>query len=207
MKASMKRSGFTMVELLVVIAITMTISSIAIIYGAAGQNQLTLSVESSKIAQLILQARELSIATYSEHRDTCGYGMHFDYSTSTGHQNYSLVQYDLTGPGTCPSLASTTLIGAIQNGTLAEQEYEPGSWQIPMPSGVRLVDEGMASDTIHDIFFYPPDPFMLVSLDGQTFLGYFTSPPAPAESNIYLETGDGSASRVISLNTAGQVSL
>ena len=61
----MERKGFTLIEILIVLAITAVLSGLAIVYTHVGQNQISLSIEESKIAQLILEAKELSIATYS----------------------------------------------------------------------------------------------------------------------------------------------
>lgn len=201
--------GFTLVEILIVIAITAILSGIAIVYTHAGQNQVSLSIEESKIAQLILEAKELSIATYSADVVTCGYGVHFNYT----NQTYTLFAYDSASPAPgggreiCPSIASTTdPTGGIEQ---YEQPYTSGSDNVHVAQGVTLVNGGAASDTIQDIFFYPPDPCTLISLDGQTFLEDCAAGAAapPAQSYVYLETADGSMARAVSVSPAGQVSL
>ena len=120
----MKRNGFTLIEMLVVIAVMALLSGLAIVYSHVGQNQVALSVESAKVAQLILEAKDLSVATYSDKKNTCGYGVHFDYSTN----RYSLFEYDLpSGQSICPSLASTTATGYMTNpGVLQMNEYAFG---------------------------------------------------------------------------------
>lgn len=200
----MDNKGFTLVEILIVIAIMGILSGIAIVYSHTGQNQISLSIEESKIAQLILEAKQLSVATYSADGSTCAYGVQFDYPSST----YSLFAYNsaVSGGGRpiCPSIASTSAAIA----TSAIDEYAAGSWQIKVSSGVALLNDGPASDTIQDILFYPPDPCTLISLDGKTFLtDCMVGDNPPAESNIYLSTSDGSLSRTITVNPAGQVSL
>lgn len=205
----MHNKGFTLVEMLVVIAIMGLLSGMAIVYSHTGQDQIALSIEESKIAQLILQAKELSIATYSTDSATCAYGVEFDYASSTASTTYSLFAYDSAvdsgGRMICPSVASTA--AQIFPGDI--QPYQSGSWQIQVAQGVVLQDDGPASDTIQDILFYPPDPCTLISFDGkifQTLCGPSGDYP-PAESNVYLSTVDGSLSRTITVNGAGQVSL
>jgi prepilin-type N-terminal cleavage/methylation domain-containing protein len=207
----MHKSGFTLVEILIVVAITALLSGIAIVYSHVGQNQIALSVEESKIAQLILESKELSVATYSTDVATCGYGIHFDYASST----YSLFEYDSASPApgggreVCPTIASTT---DPANGSGIEQyeyKYVSGSYGVHMAPGVTIVNAGAASDTIQDVLFYPPDPCTLISLDGATFLESCTSAgnAPPSESYVYLQTSDGSEARAISVSPAGQVSL
>lgn len=195
-----------MIELLVVIAITAMLSSIAIIYSHVGQNQISLSIESSKIGELILQAKELSIATYSQAQNTCAYGVHFDYPD----QEYSLFEYNLTSSGFCPSIASTTQLGAMMSvGAPQEEEYAAGSWDVHVARGVVMLDPTStpASDTIEDILFYPPNPFTFINLIGTATSGQGTFTENPAPGNIYLRTSDGSESHTITVNSSGEVNL
>jgi prepilin-type N-terminal cleavage/methylation domain-containing protein len=206
------KKGFTLVEMLIVIAITAMLSGLAIVYSHIGQDQISLSVEESKVAQLILEAKELSIATYSTSVATCGYGVHFDYHGASS--TYTLFEYDSATPARsggreiCPSIASTT---DPANGNGIEQYekiYTSGSYEVHVAPGVAMLDE-QGSDTIQDVLFYPPNPCTLISLDGQTFLDDCTGAPngPPAESYVYLSTVDGSEFRTISVSPAGQVSL
>jgi len=197
--------GFTLVEILIVLSISALLSGLAIVYTHIGQNQITLSIEESKIAQLILEAKQLSVATYSSNNNTCAYGMQFNYTDQT----YSLFAYNAavsspSAPGRpiCPSVASTT--AGINAGAVAK--YADGSWNIHVSSGVKIIDAGAASTTIYYVLFYPPNPFTLMSFDGSTFLGAYTNPIAPT-GNIYLETSDGGTARTITVNSAGQVNL
>jgi prepilin-type N-terminal cleavage/methylation domain-containing protein len=204
----MDKKGFTLIEILIVAAITAVLSGLAIVYSHVGQNQISLSIEESKVAQMILEAKELSIATYSQNSATCAYGVEFNLPGST----YSLFEYNSatsTVPGTkpvCPSIASTSQ--EIDQSVI--QPYESGSWQIHTAPGVVLVDpaDPVASDTIQDILFYPPDPCTLISLDGSSFKSSCDpSDNPPAESYVYLSTSDGTISREITVNPAGQVNL
>lgn len=211
--ADHNKKGFTLIEILIVLAITAVLSSLAIVYTHVGQNQISLSIEESKVAQLILEAKELSVATYSSNSATCAYGVAFNYTDSS----YSLFAYNAAttspeyggygGRQICPSLASTSI--AFDTSTF--QQYQSGSWQVHTAQGVMLVNgTSTASDTIQDILFYPPDPCTLISTDGKTFQSNcnnipYDNPPPPAY--VYLSTIDGSMSRMITVNPAGQVSL
>ena len=68
--------GFTLIEMLIVIAISGMIASLAISYSGTERNQTALSVEKTKLAQFILQARALALATYTNQEGyVCGYGV------------------------------------------------------------------------------------------------------------------------------------
>lgn len=203
--------GFTLIEILIVLAITAVLSGLAIVYTHVGQNQISLSIEESKVAQLILEAKELSIATYSSNSDTCAYGVAFDYTSST----YSLFAYNAAATSSeydnravCPSLASTSV--AFQ--PAAVSEYQSGSWQVHTAQGVQLVDGGTPSDTIQYVLFYPPDPCTMIGLVNgptgvlQSNCSSLAGAP-PSAAYVYLSTVDGSASRMVTINPAGQVSL
>ncbi len=209
------KKGFTLIEILIVLAITAVLSSLAIVYTHVGQNQISLSIEESKIAQLILEAKELSIATYGSNSATCAYGVAFHYdAVSAASSTYSLFAYNAAVTSTqynnrpiCPSLASTSA-AIVQT---AVQPYQSESWQVHTAQGVALINgSSTASDTIQDILFYPPDPCTLISTDGKTFQSNcnnipYDNPPPPAY--VYLSTTDGSMARTITVNPAGQVSL
>ncbi|MGD1003685.1 MAG: prepilin-type N-terminal cleavage/methylation domain-containing protein [Minisyncoccia bacterium] len=204
------KKGFTLIEILIVLAITALLSSLAIVYTHVGQNQISLSIEESKVAQLILEAKELSVATYSSNSPTCAYGVAFNYASST----YSLFAYNAAvtsplypGRQICPSLASTSVAFNASD----TQPYQPGSWQVHTAQGVVLDGSGgAASDTIQYILFYPPNPCTMINLAQQTTFRSNCSSIAgspPSASYVYLSTVDKSMSRTITVNPAGQVSL
>jgi prepilin-type N-terminal cleavage/methylation domain-containing protein len=203
----MNKNGFTLVEVIIAIGITAVLSSLAIVYSHIGQNQITLSIEESKIGELILQAKELSVATYGASDITCAYGVQFDFVNST----YSLFAYNAATSSAsvarliCPSIASTS----VAFDTDAVQPYADGSWQVHVAPGVAIHAGTAASDTIQDILFYPPDPCTMISLDGQTFQSNCTNinNNPPAEAYVYLTTADGNTARTIAVSPAGQVSL
>jgi len=211
--ADKNKKGFTLIEILIVLAITAVLSSIAIVYTHVGQNQISLSIEESKVAQLILEAKELSVATYGSDSNTCAYGVAFSYASPAESSTYSLFAYNAAatssvygGRQICPSLASTSV--AFDPNTF--QQYQSGSWHVHMAQGVMLVNgTSTASDTIQDILFYPPDPCTLISTDGKTFhsnCSNITGHP-PLAAYVYLSTTDGSMARTITVNPVGQVSL
>jgi type II secretory pathway pseudopilin PulG len=134
--------GFTVIELLVVIGITGLLSSYLIIYSGTSREQLALSIEASRLAQVIARAKSLAISTYGASGGLCGYGLHVDYAA----QRYSVVSFDsptCTGLSALPNTTTTTSY------TLAPE--------------VRLVS---ASSSLTDVFFLPPDPKTVLNIGG-----------------------------------------
>src|ERR1700691_1886515 len=130
------RAGFTVIELLVVLAISALMSTLAITYSSVSRNYVALSVQESKLAQVILQAKELSIATYANGNGAaaaCGYGVMI--STSTTPQTYSIFAYEPAGTPPCPT--ETTL---WSNGISSadEQPSTSATWQVPVAQGVQI---------------------------------------------------------------------
>ncbi len=187
--------GFTIIELLVVLAISALFSTLAITYSSVGRNTVALTVEESKISQFILQAKQLSIATYaSGGTKSCGYGVVFNLDpTPPLPQTYSIFSYD-PGPGdpTCPS-GSITGISSDE-----EKPYTDGTWQVPISSGVRLAS---SSDNLAAILFYPPVPTVFLSSDGATFSTTVSS------LNVYLESVDGENNKTMAVNSEGQITF
>jgi prepilin-type N-terminal cleavage/methylation domain-containing protein len=203
---SARRAGFTLLEMLVVIGITTLLSVVAIGYSKAGQNEVALTVETSKIAEVVLQAKELAINTYGVTQSgskACAFGVHFDLTDTP--QTYSLFAYSVPVGTPCPTLASTTDNGLTYS---VFQEYEPSSWNIPVAQGVVMQGRDFAPDVLTDVLFYPPAPTTLMSRDDtgeDTPSADFMLPPAT--SNIYLSTTDGKNSSVISVSPEGQVTF
>lgn len=191
----MKR-GFTLIELLIVVAISAMISSLAIVYSHTGQDQVTLSIEAAKISQMILQAKNLAISTYSGTGQTsCAYGVVFNFPAQT----FSLFNYSppLTPAGRCPTAASTTAVVAD-----SMKEYAASSWQVPVSQGVVMKSSAPGNDVLTMALFYPPLPVTLISRD-TAFPVTFLSPGQV--SKVYLETTNGSASAQVSVSPGGQV--
>lgn len=193
------RRGFTIIEVLIVIAISTMLATIALTYTSISRNQIALSVETSKVAESILRAKNLAVATYNTSPGTCAYGVYFNIPGNS----YSIFAFtpDPAKYGgkvpPCPSVASTTAAGLTLSGANAEmQPYTQGSWNVPIGQGVKLIS---ASDNIVAVIFYPPSPDTLISRDGVTY--------ATSTSAVYLETVDGSRSASVSVNLAGQVNF
>lgn len=198
------RKGFTLVEILIVVALSALLSTFALIYTSESRNQVALSVETAKIAEIILQAKELAIATYNDTPQTCGYGAVFNIANDT----YSIFAYTpqnhapehVVAPP-CPddTLANTSPIYGDEI-----QQFSQSTWNTHVAAGVKMVDGGNG-DTLAVVLFYPPAPTTWISRDGTNFLDPDTNPNVV--SKIYLVTTDGSASSTISVNGAGQVSF
>lgn len=184
------RSGFTLLELLIVIALSVLFSTFVIISGHTGQNGVAMTVEETEISQLILRAKSLSITTYTGAGTGCGDGIHVNPASGT----YSLFVYS-PNSGVCPSFASTSQATDIEGGEIA---YDSESWNVPVAQGLQL---GTGAGELRDILFYPPEPEVLISQDGNTFL------PTAQTSYIYLQEVGGSVSATIAVSPTGQVSV
>lgn len=192
MSDTVSRRAFTLIEMIVVLAISALLSGIAITYSSIGRNEVALSVEAAKISQFILQAKALSVATFTGvggAASSCGYGMVLNAAAGT----YSIFAYAPTGALKCPDVSAVDGIA-----TSEEKEYTQGTWNVPLSPGVKLVDE---ADSLVTVLFYPPDPTVFISHDGAVFLV-----PAVTQS-VHLSTVDNKNTATISVNPDGQVSF
>jgi prepilin-type N-terminal cleavage/methylation domain-containing protein len=182
------RSGFTLVELIVVLAISGIFASFAIVYSTVSRNAIALSVQSVQLGQIILQAKSLSIATYTaDGSASCGFGVVIDKASQT----FSIFSYSpVTLPERCPQASSITSLNSDY-----EKKYTDGTWHVPMTQGV-VAD--MPNNQIA-ILFYPPDPTVFLSDDGSAL--------QTGTLHITLATVDGKSSSTISVNAQGQVSF
>ncbi len=200
------RRAFTLIELLIVVAISAIFSTLAITYSSVGRNATTLTVEEAKISQFILQAKQLSLSTYTVGNATssCAFGMTFDLAATP--QTYSIFSYD---PGTpnCPSDDTITNITTDQ-----EKEYTNGTWKVPVAQGVVLKSQDN-NDGLVTILFYPPAPdvFLLreadISNGGSGPQTFGSGPNNPGSASVYLETIDGKNSATFSVDSEGQISF
>ncbi len=183
------RQGFTLIEILVVIAISAMLATIALGYSRTAQNEVALSVETAKMAQTILRAKDLALAAYANVPGTCGYGVLLNPAANT----YSLFAYTPGGAPPCPGAPAAfpqpcgVVCSAVSQAT----------WQTPLQNGVTMASR---ADSATVVVFYPPAPTTYISRDnGATFMN--------ATSKIYLATADGKASTTVAVNPAGQVSF
>lgn len=172
------RRGFTIVEVLVVLGVTSLLASIIITYTGSSRNRVLLSVEEAKIAQSILGAKSLSVATYNRPDIPCGYGMVFDYAGNS----YSTFSYD------APQCDSIQVIDP--SFVTLVREFE-------LPSALIL--GGDPAGAVEYILFIPPDP--------KTFIWTTGSFSTTTRGTVTVETRDGSDNEVVEVNFAGQVSF
>jgi prepilin-type N-terminal cleavage/methylation domain-containing protein len=191
----MQRKAFTLIELLVVVAISGMLSALAITYSSVGRNAVALSVESSKLTQFILQAKQLSIATYTGSPTACGYGVVLDAAAQT----YSIFAYVPNGIASCRSLSTATVATRGIDPNNEEKEYTQGTWQAHLANGVIMQSPG--GNNLVTVLFYPPTPTVFLSSDGTTFSNPGTT------LTVNLITADGQNSQTISVNPEGQVNL
>ena len=179
--------GFTLIEIIIVIAISVMLGTVSFLYSHTAENEIALSVGQSKVAQAVLDARNLAIATYNTIPGTCGYGVAFNAAAST----YSVFAYTPGGTG-CPPAAQVT-----QAPSSKWTEVSQGTWNAYVANGVKIYT---AADSLSVVLFYPPNPVTLISRDGgATFLNQ--------TSKIHLETADGSTKTSVTVNPEGQVNL
>ena len=134
--------------MLIVVAISAMLATIAITYSGTERDQIALSVEETKIAQFILQARSLALATYSDHSGVlvCGYGVTFNATMNT----YSIFRYE-PATSTCP-LESDLNWSSISS---SEKPYTAETWQVQPQSNITF---STSAGTSPMVFFYPPNP-------------------------------------------------
>lgn len=202
------RKGFTLIEILLIVGISALLSAIAIVYTGIGRSEVALTVASSQVAQVILHAKELSLATYHEAPGICGYGVYLDIADNT-YSLFAFTPQPADHPAVygsippCPGIASTTAAGIAIGASPAEMILSSNSaWNVSLGPQVKLVDGGNG-DTLAVIMFYPPDPSVFMAQYPAT--NAFLSPAAA--SKVYLETADGSAAATVSVDAAGGVTF
>ncbi len=175
--------GFTVLEILITIGVTAILATYLITFTHSGRDQVALYVDQSKITQVILRAKTLTLATYTSPRPVCGYGVHFFEGTN----RYSIFGYSTSvDAATCRDIVQIDPVspswGTIANGTLSEGIVYGGGPQ-----------------AVSDVFFVPPDPRTLMSF----------APLGPLASStigyVYLQTRDGQSNLRITINAVGQV--
>lgn len=135
------RKGFTLIELVVVVAITVYLSTLFIFYNSSNRQSIAVSVDTAKIAQLLLRAKSLAVASYAKTANVCGYGVRIDRTTGA----YTMSPYSLSDCKTPVSASSTK--GVIDK------------------ANVKFISCSGAAD---DVIFFPPDPTVAIWSGGAT---------------------------------------
>lgn len=175
MKTLRARRGTSLVEVLIAIAVTAILSGIVIVYGAASRRQVTLYVDTVRLAETILRAKSQSVLTYyNPAASTCGYGVRI----LPAERAYALFRYAAGEGGTCETIPGVGDENYVQIEKIALQR-----------------DVGIAA-TVDDILFVPPDP--------KTYL-WNGGARVPGGGEVRLSVNGGAAERVVAISTGGQV--
>lgn len=178
------RRGFTLLEILVVLGITTFLTGMVLTYGSRGRNQTSLYVEQAKLAQIILRAKSLSVATYNKPDIPCGYGVSIDYDANS----YELFSYK---PLNCFDIKSAGIVKDNLNKYEIIEQYG-------VAQGVKLFKNTEdLNATLSTVFFLPPNPETYIWAD---VVG-FTGNPAI----VRLGAIDGSLYMPIQVTAGGQV--
>lgn len=179
------RRGFTLIELLVVVVITTALSSFLILYNHTSRQQIALSVDEAKLAQVIFRAKSLALSSYREpSSDICGYGVHIDY----GAGKYALFSYTKQAGVECEDITSIDF--ALEQQMSLFSLNKELVFLSPPPGGGNRID---------DVLFIPPQPVTFMN-SGGTFL-------SSGSGKIALGTEDGSANAIITVNSAGLITF
>jgi len=178
------RGGFTLLEILVVLAVTTFLTGMVLTYGARGRNQTSLYVEQAKLAQIILRAKSLSVATYNKPDIPCGYGVNVDYDANA----YELFSYR---PANCFDIKATGIVKDVLNKYEVLERYA-------LASGVKLNRNSVDPNaTLSTVFFLPPNPDTYIWAEN---LGFTLNPAI-----INVGAVDGSLYMPIQVTAGGQV--
>ncbi len=178
------KSGFTIIELIVVFSVISILSSYLILYNKTSESQIALSLEQSKIINLINQAKSLAISTYLSPNPPCGYGVKINYVVST---------YELFSYGQSPNCYSIDINNQADIKTISSNN---------LPKELQFTQ---SNDYLDAIFYIPPYPKILIWKNNN--LTPIDETSSAYEAKIYLKTKDGSLQKEIKVNIAGQISF
>jgi len=179
-----------MIELIAVLGTVTLLTGLLLVYNRAGQNQLTLFAERSKLLSTIIEAKGLGIQTFSQTSAPCGYGVVILTETT-----YAIFRNnaDTSSNGVCDDIA----YGSSLN--IFDGPVPWGSGRDSFHSGIQTLNPAVrfAAGTIFPlpVLFIPPDPTTI----------YLDS--AFGDLVITLETVDGSISESITINEFGQITI
>lgn len=179
MRSESARKGFTLIEMLIITGVMAMVASSMVAYSSSGRAQINLATETSKLAQLIIRAKSLAIATYGADSSICGYGIEFDYA----NRLYRLVAYSFS-----PNCESANPI--ISNRSVMEKHS--------LVSGISISQS--AAGPVTDILFAPPDPTVL-SVDNSGGLNKNTG------GAVQINRIDGLGSKTVSVGSSGQITF
>lgn len=178
------KQGFTLLEILVVLGVTTFLTGMVLTYGAKGRNQTSLYVEQAKLAQIILRAKSLSVATYNKPDIPCGYGVNIDYDANS----YEMFSYR---PANCFDIKNTGIVKDVLNKYTVIESYT-------LASGVKLNRNSVDPNaTLSTVFFLPPNPDTYIWAEN---LGFTLNPAI-----ISVGAVDGSLYMPIQVTAGGQV--
>lgn len=173
------RAGFTLIEVLVVLGVMAIVSSSIISYNSSSRQQVALATETSKLTQLILRAKSLSISTYGAVASVCGYGIELDYANNY----YYLSSYELGPSCDTPNVVSS------------RNRLET----FRVTNGVNLSNI-VPGNQVADIIYLPPDPIIYTT-------GLSDNTVVNQGGSVKLVTANGMADKIISINSLGQVTF
>lgn len=201
--------GFTISEMLVVIGVTVSLTSIVFVLGNPARQQVALSVEQARFSQIILRAKSLAVATFNQPPIPCGYGVAVDYANN----KYSIFSYEkyIGRKRDCANIGDVLDTAPRVCGPSAYDEDDPPYGSdlndypptcyieldaYTLPRGISFDESGIAP--MDYVLFRPPDPTTVL----------FPFPSAnPEFKAVTIKTSIGNVSRIIKVNSAGQLSF
>lgn len=190
------RKGYTLIELLVVVAIMAITAGTLISFSKIGQDQTTLYIEASKIIDVALRAKALAISAYKDPNDTrisCAHGITLDLRP--GENSFSLTRYLRKSPTdeACATMGNSNLLSL---GDRFERAVAESSTYV-LSKGIVF---DLASTTISDIAFRPPDP-QIFFFDKS---GMLPAPPLRSGTIVIMDENGQSRIQIV-IGQGGQI--